>query len=373
MKRIALVLLLLLIPFNILAIVSGDVDGNSKVNSADYLKVKKHILGLNKLSGAELTRADVNSDGKVSAADYLAIKKIILGIDTSSKIHFIKQPSSNKSEKELTAGDAILLESNGHYAMIDTGLDNAIDNKYILDYLKKVGVKSLDFVLITHSHKDHIGGLPYLIKNLKISSIYLKKEIGNGSGTVGKNLYNETISLAKNKNIKVVYVDSVYKDGNGFNFQDMKIELYNTKQNINKTVHYNKSGEVVYNTVNANSNSILELIKVNGYKILLTGDLYDEKDNISYFLNLSKKSEFKNLDLLKIPHHGYVRSAFGGTKDGTYNVAAFKNFNPKNIVVTHSKCDICNSIGAKKNVYYSKKKTAVVFSFDSKIGVQYVS
>lgn len=57
----------------------GDVDGNGKVGSSDYLLVKKHILGISKLTGDKLTRANVDGKNGVTASDYLAIKKIILG------------------------------------------------------------------------------------------------------------------------------------------------------------------------------------------------------------------------------------------------------------------------------------------------------
>lgn len=56
----------------------GDVNGDGKVSSIDYLKVKKHILGLSKLINDELKRADVNEKDGVTSADYLAIKKLIM-------------------------------------------------------------------------------------------------------------------------------------------------------------------------------------------------------------------------------------------------------------------------------------------------------
>ena len=57
----------------------GDVNKDGKVNSADYILIRKHLIG-NKLTGDNLTRADVNNDGKVNASDYIQIRKRILGI-----------------------------------------------------------------------------------------------------------------------------------------------------------------------------------------------------------------------------------------------------------------------------------------------------
>ena len=87
-----------------------------------------------------------------------------------NKIHFINVSLTN------LGSDAILLESNGHYAMIDTGEDydfpDGSDPRYpyregdntdyrnvmterVMRHLKNVGVETLDFILITHAHSDH--------------------------------------------------------------------------------------------------------------------------------------------------------------------------------------------------------------------------
>ncbi|WP_405317225.1 dockerin type I domain-containing protein [Faecalibacillus faecis] len=57
----------------------GDVNGDGKVNSLDYIKVKNHIMGTSPLTGDDLKRADVNNDGKVSSLDYIKIKNHIMG------------------------------------------------------------------------------------------------------------------------------------------------------------------------------------------------------------------------------------------------------------------------------------------------------
>lgn len=58
----------------------GDVNGDGKVTSMDYVLVKNYILGINKLSGAGAKAADVNGDGKITSMDYVLIKNDILGI-----------------------------------------------------------------------------------------------------------------------------------------------------------------------------------------------------------------------------------------------------------------------------------------------------
>ena len=56
----------------------GDVNGDGKVNSTDYIIVRKHILKQTKVTGAIFTRADLNNDKKITSLDYIAIRKIIL-------------------------------------------------------------------------------------------------------------------------------------------------------------------------------------------------------------------------------------------------------------------------------------------------------
>ncbi len=66
--------------------------------------------------------------------------------------------------------DCILLEADGHAAMIDTGNDGDADD--ILALLSKKGIVSLDFLLLTHMDKDHIGGADAILDQLEIGTVY---------------------------------------------------------------------------------------------------------------------------------------------------------------------------------------------------------
>ena len=63
----------------------GDLNGDSKVNALDLLKVQKHIIGSSKLQGSALKSADTNKDGKVNALDLLKVQKQILGVSVISQ------------------------------------------------------------------------------------------------------------------------------------------------------------------------------------------------------------------------------------------------------------------------------------------------
>ena len=63
-----------------IVIIYGDVNGDGKISSADYIKIKNHIMETNKLTDLEKEYADANKDGKVSSADYIAIKNHIMEV-----------------------------------------------------------------------------------------------------------------------------------------------------------------------------------------------------------------------------------------------------------------------------------------------------
>lgn len=58
--------------------VIADINGDGKVNSIDYMYVKRHALGTYKLSGVMLAAADVNVDCNVSGVDYMMTRKHVM-------------------------------------------------------------------------------------------------------------------------------------------------------------------------------------------------------------------------------------------------------------------------------------------------------
>ena len=57
----------------------GDVNMDGKVNSLDYVMVRKYIMKTGDLSVDQKKYADVNSDNTINSLDYVLIRKIIMG------------------------------------------------------------------------------------------------------------------------------------------------------------------------------------------------------------------------------------------------------------------------------------------------------
>ena len=65
----------------------------------------------------------------------------------SFQVHFI----------DVGQADAALVICDGHYMLIDGG--NAEDSDLVYSYLERHGAKNLDYMVASHAHEDHIGGL----------------------------------------------------------------------------------------------------------------------------------------------------------------------------------------------------------------------
>ncbi len=72
---------------------------------------------------------------------------------------------------DVGQADSIIIESEGHYMVIDAGENG--DGDFVVDYLKNLGAKSLDYVIGTHPHEDHIGGLDDVINSFDVDTVIL--------------------------------------------------------------------------------------------------------------------------------------------------------------------------------------------------------
>lgn len=207
-----------------------------------------------------------------------------INMNNNNIVHFINCGDS----------DAILIQGNGHFGLIDSSFPINKTKKnslirfkeynvmIILKYLKKIKVKKLDFIIGTHAHIDHLGGIPLISKKyVDNKTKYFYKEYKIYKYIEIKKNYLKAINSIKKKNSELI---DVTNRKIRFNFGEMNIELLNTF--IDKSLY-----------VDDNQNSILTLIKFKNTKLLLASDM--TKINVKKF-----KNYLKNINILKLPHHG---------------------------------------------------------------------
>ena len=159
--------------------------------------------------------------------------------------------------------------------LIDAG--NNSDGKLVSNYLKNdLGITKLDYLVGTHNHEDHIGGLDDIIKNLEIENLYMPYV----SVTSTKTYENvENAALKKDIEIKSLEIGDTFSLGNAeFNVM-----------NINNNEPKNK-----------NEASIVLQMQFGSKRFLFTGDTEVENEN---------SRNWDDIDVLKVAHHGSKTSS----------------------------------------------------------------
>ena len=84
-----------------------------------------------------------------------------------------KEENHNLNITYLDVGqaDAILIQNDGHNMLIDAG--NNEDGPLLVQYFKEQNITKFDYLIATHPHEDHIGGMDDIVKNFDIDKIYM--------------------------------------------------------------------------------------------------------------------------------------------------------------------------------------------------------
>lgn len=71
---------------------------------------------------------------------------------------------------DVGQADSALLECGGETMLIDGG--NAEDSSLLVTYLREEGIDTLDHVVCTHAHEDHVGGLSGPLNTVTVNHVY---------------------------------------------------------------------------------------------------------------------------------------------------------------------------------------------------------
>lgn len=272
------------------------------------------------------------------------------------KIHFLNTRNS----------DCMILESQGHLAMVDAAEDNDypadkphLNMKgyeeevvaYLLEHFRgEDGKVHLDFVLATHCHSDHIGGFDTVINH---------PDIVVDRGYV-KPYHPEDIFLYERvrwDNLEVYHQMLDAMEANGVE----RIESFDEAETDLGDFHIkflNGAYKKRFLKFGENINSVGTLLTIGDTKAFLAGDI-NNKDGEEWRL----APKIGKVDLLKVGHHGYVFSS---------SYRFIKTLHPDIAVVCNSNSRIYPDVRAKlkwvakADLYATADNNGVLAEFDGK-------
>lgn len=186
---------------------------------------------------------------------------------------------------DVGQGDAILLSTaGGHHILVDGGTKEGFDTG-VKPYLEANGLTTLDLLVLTHPHEDHLGGVVSLLEENKVQ-VKMVLDSGYPHTTL---LYQQFISLIREK--KIPYQRAVR--GLAFHPGDEEPRWHGL---ILHPPHPFLSGT----NADLNNNSVVLLLTFGRIRILLPGDL--EEKGMEELLTAYSGS--LHAQILKVAHHG---------------------------------------------------------------------
>ncbi len=168
---------------------------------------------------------------------------------------------------DVGQGDSILITNNNKTMLIDASTNEM--GSRVVKYLNDLGIKKIDYLVGTHPHEDHIGGLDNVIKNFDIGTIYMPNVVATTK------TYEEVIDAISAKKLKVTSP----KTGDKFNVGNAECEVMSIR---NDKDDYNNC-------------SIVIKMDFNNVSYLFTGDAEE---------SVESSRKWPHIDVLKVGHHG---------------------------------------------------------------------
>ena len=216
------------------------------------------------------------------------------------RIHFLNTANS----------DCMIIESNGHFALVDSGEGNNNPRRKteykgyeeeVISYIKEhciseKGEVHLDFIVATHMHYDHSGNFEPIIKDkeINIGKAFIKEyntsEITKMDAELWGNLdtYKKILNALNDRAIPII--SDIPAES--FVFGDFTVEFVNTAENK----FTQAAGE--------NGNSIGINLTKGDKKAFLAADFTNDGG-----FETALAEQIGDIDLLKIGHHGYFGSS----------------------------------------------------------------
>lgn len=198
------------------------------------------------------------------------LKNTTTGAIGTMKVHYI----------DVGQGDATLVQVNGKNLLIDAGPNKSADS--LVEYIKGIGVTTIDHVIATHPHEDHIGGMDEIFDAFEVKNFYSPK-VEHTTKT-----FEKMINAVTNEGLKITTIKA--GDGSKIDLGDgTKVEIFSPVDD--KYNELNDYSPIMKITFGENS-------------FLFTGDAEKlvEKQVIANGENI-------DADVLKVGHHGSTTSS----------------------------------------------------------------
>lgn len=224
-------------------------------------------------------------------------------------------PSSLAKDKPLQiysidveGGQSTLIVSpSGQSLLIDAGFPgfHGAHPERIVEAAKKAGIKQIDYMLVTHYHRDHVGGVPELAERIKIDTF-----LNHGPNREDSDItrmdyasYEKAIGNAK---------QIVVKPGDGIAMKGLTVEILTADGNHLSSPLPN-AGEVnpycgqepqPETDDSENARSVGTLITYGKFRFLDMGDLTKKKE----LELMCPNNPIGTVDLFLVSHHGLALS-----------------------------------------------------------------
>lgn len=193
--------------------------------------------------------------------------------ETAAEVHFI----------DVGQGDCALIVSRNETILIDSG--EAESAQIILDKFTEIGIDELNYVVVTHSHSDHMGAMAEILDNIPTQKIIISQPTDDAAET---SIYQEFLDSVENSNAKVILAEP-----------DYSFILGATECRILSPFNVSSSEE--------NNNSVVMHVTAGKTSFLFTGDA--EKAVETEIVNKYGKID---ATILKVGHHGSSTSSSAG-------------------------------------------------------------
>ena len=188
-------------------------------------------------------------------------------------IEFVAQEDLLIDFIDVGQADSILVRNQDKIMLIDAGTNEA--GEMVVKYLQNLGITKIDYLVGTHPHEDHIGGLDNVINNFDIGQIYMPK-IETTTKT-----FEDVLEAIENKNLTVTAPN-----------KGDKIEL---GQAVGEFMT-----EPILDKDNLNVSSLVLRLEFGNTSYLFMGDAEEENEETIIW---------PKTDVLKVGHHGSSTSS----------------------------------------------------------------